>query len=69
MSLLDWLYKCESFTDDNSRENLVWVMTDCKQMLYPEFFRTELEDPKPYVIHIVTDDRQAGEGKKDHGTV
>lgn len=61
--------KCESFTDDNSRENLVWVTTDCKQILYPEFFRTELEDPKPYVIHIVTDERQAGEGKKDHGTV
>ena len=44
-------------------------MTDCKQMLYPEFFRTELEDPKPYVIHIVTDERQTTEGKKDHGTV
>ena len=65
----DFQPKCESFTDDNSRENLVWVTTDCKQMLYPEFFRTELEDPKPYVIHIVTDERQAGEGKKDHGTV
>lgn len=65
----DFQPKCESFTDDNSRENLVWVTTDCKQILYPEFFRTELEDPKPYVIHIVTDERQAGEGKKDHGTV
>lgn len=65
----DFQPKCESFTDDNSREKLIWVTTDCKQMLYPEFFRTELEDPKPYVIHIVTDERQAGEGKKDHGTV
>ena len=65
----DFQPKCESFTDDNSREKLVWVTTDCKQMLYPEFFRTELEEPKPYVIHIVTDERQAGEGKKDHGIV
>lgn len=65
----DFQPKCESFTDDNSREKLIWVTTDCKQILYPEFFRTELKDPKPYVIHIVTDDRQAGEGKRDHGTV
>ena len=33
----DFQPKCESFTDDNSRENLVWVTTDCKQILYPEF--------------------------------
>lgn len=65
----DFQPKCESFTDDNSREKLVWVTADCKQMLYQEFFRTELEDPKPYVIHIVTDERQAEEGKEDHGTV
>ena len=65
----DFQPQCESFTDDNSREKLVWVTADCKKMLYPEFFRTELEDPKPYVIHIVTDERQTEEGKEDHDTV
>ena len=65
----DFQPQCESFTDDNSREKLVWATADCKQMLYPEFFRTELKDPKPYVIHIVTDERQTENGKEDHGTV
>lgn len=65
----DFQPKCESVTDDNSREKLIWVTADCEKRLYPEFFRTELEDPKPYVIHIVTDERQTEKRKEDHGTV
>ena len=60
----DFQPQCESFTDDNSREKLIWVTADCEKRLYPEFFRTELKDPKPYVIHIVTDERQTEERKE-----
>ena len=48
---------CNSRTEDNSREFLVWTSPDDPRTLYPEFFRTELRNPVPYVRHFVTDDR------------
>ena len=33
----DFQPKCESFTDDNSRENLVWVTTDCSRCCIRNF--------------------------------
>lgn len=50
--------QCESFTDDNVKEKLVWVPIGSKQEYYPEFFRTELQNPQPYVKHFVTDERK-----------
>lgn len=47
----------ESFTEDNSKEYLKWVSLDEDIKMYPEFFRTELSDPKESVRHFVTDER------------
>ena len=45
------------FNEDGCKEHLVWMTADSPVEFYPEFFRTELSAPKPYVVHIVTDDR------------
>ena len=48
---------CASFTEDGVAERLEWLSPDTEKTFYPRFFRTELARPKPYVRHIVTDDR------------
>lgn len=48
---------CESFTEDNSKEHLKWVSLDEDIKMYPEFFRTELENPVGTVKHFVKDER------------
>ena len=47
----------ESFTEDNSKEYLKWVSFDEDIKMYPEFFRTELNNTKDTVRHFVTDER------------
>ena len=47
---------CYSYTEDNRKEFLKWVDADEPQMLYPEFFRTELLNPTEQVKHFVTSD-------------
>ena len=47
----------ESFTEDNSKEHLKWVSFDEDIKMYPEFFRTELNNTKDTVRHFVTDER------------
>lgn len=49
------------FTEDNSKEHLVWVSPDDDVTFYPEFFRTELSHPVNTVKHFVTDDRRAAD--------
>ena len=53
----DFRPACRSFTEDGVSERLEWIGPDTEKTIYPDFFRTELTDPKPYVRHIVTDDR------------
>lgn len=53
----DFEPKCESFTEDSSKERLVWVTADSETKYYPEFFRTELNDSENGLKHIVTDER------------
>lgn len=48
---------CDSFTDDNSKEHLIWVSPEDSITIYPEFFKTELQNPVDYVKHFVTDER------------
>ena len=48
----------ESYTEDNSKEYLKWVSFDEDIKIYPEFFRTELGNPKDTVRHLVTDERK-----------
>ena len=47
----------ESFTEDNSKEQLRWVALDEDIKMYPEFFRTELKNPTETVKHFVKDGR------------
>lgn len=50
--------KCESFTEDNQKEFLKWVSPDDDIIIYPEFFRTELNNLQSGVRHFITDDRK-----------
>lgn len=47
---------CMSFTEDGLKERLVWISADHNKTYYPEFFKTELRNPCPYVKHFVTRD-------------
>ena len=49
---------CNSFTEDESKERLVWVDKNSDITYYPAFFREELSNPCDTVKHIVTDDRK-----------
>ena len=53
----DFAPKCDSFTEDDSKEYLKWISPNDEQRFYPDFFRTELEKPINGVRHFVTDDR------------
>ena len=53
----DFRPDCRSRTEFGASERLEWVGPETEKTIYPRFFRTELADPKPYVRHIVTDDR------------
>ena len=45
---------CNSFTEDGNKEHLVWIRADHKKKYYPEFFKTELNNPVMEVKHFVT---------------
>ena len=47
----------DSFTEDGNGERLEWVSPDTEKTIYPQFFRTGLQKPVPYVRHIVSDER------------
>ena len=49
---------CDSFTEDESKERLVWVDKDSEITYYPTFFRDELSKQSSSVKHIVTDNRR-----------
>lgn len=49
---------CDSFTDDESKERLIWVDEKSDIVYYPTFFREELKCPSNIVKHIVTDNRR-----------
>jgi len=41
----------------DGEERFVWIAPDDPETIYPDFFREAITDPKPYVQHIVRDDR------------
>ena len=51
----------ESFTEDNSKEHLVWVSLDEDVKIYPEFFKVELKNPAGTVKHFTTVKRFAAD--------
>ena len=48
---------CGSFTEDGAKEYLEWVAPDEPRIVYPAFFRTELDVNDRSVKHRVYDDR------------
>lgn len=48
---------CESFSEGDSKEHLVWVNPNENIKMYPEFFKTELKNPTNFVKHFITDGR------------
>ena len=48
---------CHSVSGDEHPEFLQWVTTDSEIKYYPEFFRTELKNPKKSVKFFSTDER------------
>lgn len=48
---------CQSFTEDEQEEYLLWITPDAPIRYYPEFFRTELISPDKGVKHFLTDGR------------
>ena len=53
----DFTLTCNSFTEDGSEEHLAWVSLDDERKMFPTFFKTELNNPKNYVQHVITDER------------
>lgn len=47
---------CNSFTEDGTREHLVWIRADHNKKYYPDFFKTEFANPSKEVKHYVTRD-------------
>lgn len=48
--------RCDSFTEDNSKEKLEWISADTDKVIYPSFFRDELIRPSEGIRHIVTNE-------------
>lgn len=44
-------------TADDDKETLVWLDWHSDKKYYPQFFKTELDNPSNEIKHIVTDDR------------
>ena len=47
----------DSFTEESSKERLVWVSLDEDVKMYPEFFKTEWKAPTDTVKYFTTDGR------------
>ena len=47
----------EVFCEGDISQKLEWVSPDTEKTLYPEFFRTEFENPVPYVRFFSKDER------------
>ena len=54
----DFSPACGSFTDDGQEEFLCWIAPDDPVIYYPDFFRTELLQPREGVRHFITDGRR-----------
>lgn len=53
----DFELESKTFLEDGSPEYLEWVPFDTEKMVYPEFFKTELNNPSRETKYIVADER------------
>ncbi len=54
---IDFELISESFTEDNIKEQLKWVSPDDDIIIYPTFFKTELQNPTNTVRYFSNDER------------
>ncbi len=54
----DFNIETDTVTADSDGETLVWLDWHSDERYYPQFFKTELDNPSQEIKHIVTDDRQ-----------
>lgn len=47
---------CNSFSEDGTKEYLIWIDANDRRRFFPEFFREELKCPSRIPKHIVTKD-------------
>ncbi len=48
--------ECNSFSEGDDKEHLVWITPNCGKKYYPEFFIKELVSPSDEIKHFVTRD-------------
>ena len=53
----DFHIETDTATADGDGETLVWLDWHSDERYYPQFFKTELDNPSTEIKHIVTDDR------------
>ena len=53
----DFELESKTFLEDGSPEYLEWVPFDTEKTVYPEFFKTELNNPSRGTKYIVADER------------
>ena len=53
----DFELEDKTFLEDGTPEYLEWIPLDTDKVIYPEFFKTELEHPVSEIRHIVADER------------
>ena len=53
----DFELESKTFLEDGSPEYLEWVPFDTQKTVYPEFFKTELNNPSRETKYIVADER------------
>ena len=47
---------CNSFSEDENKEYLIWIDTNDSRRFFPGFFREELKSPSKKTKHLVTRD-------------
>ena len=53
----DFHIETDTATAGGDGETLVWLDWHSDEKYYPQFFKTELDNPSNEIKHIVTDDR------------
>ena len=53
----DFAPRCDRSVEEGSAEHLAWIDLNTERIIYPTFFRTELDKPRAGVRHFVTDER------------
>ena len=54
----DFTLNNKTFLEEGTTEYLEWVSIDTDETIYPEFFKTELNNPSKEIKYIIADERK-----------